>query len=138
MRRLAFEDDKLVRFQHCDPAGIIFYPQYFVLFHELMEDWFTKGLGVNYADMIYRDRIGVPMGRVECEFLAPSRIGETLRFSLRLARIGGSSLTMKVDCRMVDEVRARATLTVIMAHLDGPSALPIPDELRARMADYLE
>ena len=128
MRRLAFEDDKLVRFQHCDPAGIIFYPQYFVLFHELMEDWFTKGLGVNYADMIYRDRIGVPMGRVECEFLAPSRIGETLRFSL----------TMKVDCRMGDEVRARATLTVIMARLDGPSALPIPDELRARMADYLE
>lgn len=138
MKRLAFEDDKLVRFQHCDPAGIIFYPQYFVLFHELMEDWFTKGLGVNYADMIYRDRIGVPMGRVECEFLAPSRIGETLRFSLRLARIGGSSLTMKVDCRRGDEVRARATLTVIMARLDGPSALPIPDDLRARMADYLE
>ena len=26
-----FECDKLIRFHHCDPAGIVFYPQYFVL-----------------------------------------------------------------------------------------------------------
>ena len=31
-----FKQDKLVRFQHCDPAGIVFYPQYFVLFKELV------------------------------------------------------------------------------------------------------
>ena len=30
MQRTAFEDDKLIRFYHCDPAGIIFYPQYFI------------------------------------------------------------------------------------------------------------
>lgn len=45
----SFESTKLVRFQHCDPAGIVFYPQYFVLFHELIEDWFNEGLRVNYA-----------------------------------------------------------------------------------------
>jgi 4-hydroxybenzoyl-CoA thioesterase len=40
-----FVRDKRVRFQHCDPAGIVFYPQYFVMIHELMEDWFTEALG---------------------------------------------------------------------------------------------
>ena len=38
-----FKSQKLIRFQHCDPAGIVFYPQYFVLFHELIEDWFNDG-----------------------------------------------------------------------------------------------
>jgi hypothetical protein len=33
-----------------DPAGIVFYPQYFILFHELLEDWFNRGLEVDYAD----------------------------------------------------------------------------------------
>jgi len=88
--------------------------------------------------MIYRERIGVPAGRVECEFLAPSRIGETLTFSLRLARIGSSSLTMKIDCRKGSEARARAAITVILAQLEGPKALPIPDDLRRKMLDYLE
>ena len=40
----SFESQKLVRFQHCDPAGIVFYPQYFVLVHELIED-FARSLG---------------------------------------------------------------------------------------------
>ncbi len=35
---LVFEDDKLVRFHHCDPAGIIFFPQYFIMFNEMIED----------------------------------------------------------------------------------------------------
>ena len=47
---IVFEDDKLIRFHHCDPAGIIFYPQYFVLFNELIEDWFTRGLGISFVD----------------------------------------------------------------------------------------
>lgn len=37
----AFETDKLIRFHHCDSAGIVFYPQYFVLFTELVEDCFN-------------------------------------------------------------------------------------------------
>lgn len=32
---MIFRTEKLIRLQHCDPAGIVFYPQYFVLFQEL-------------------------------------------------------------------------------------------------------
>ena len=67
-----FESKKLIRFQHCDPAGIVFYPQYFVLFHELIEDWFNDGLEVNYADLIAVQRLGVPTVRIECDFVARS------------------------------------------------------------------
>ena len=44
-----FYSDMLVRFSHCDPAGIVFYPQYFIMFNGLVEDWFNQGLGLNYA-----------------------------------------------------------------------------------------
>lgn len=133
-----FEDEKPVRFHHCDPAGLIFYPQYFVLFHELMEDWFTRGLGEPYPDLIMRQRIGAPMGRVECDFLAPSRLGDILHFALRLSHLGKSSLTMAIDCSCGGEMRARAKLTVVIARLDEVRAHPITGELRAKMQRYLE
>ena len=81
-----FEVAKQIRFHHCDPAGIVFYPQYFVLMNELVEDWFNQGLGVDFASFHTEERRGIPMAHIECDFLAPSRIGETLLFRLRWRR----------------------------------------------------
>ena len=83
-----FQSDKLIRFHHCDPAGIVFYPQYFVLFHELVEDWFNRGLGIDYADFISKERRGLPTAHIDCDFRAPSKIGETVQMRLAVKRIG--------------------------------------------------
>ena len=44
-----FERRRRIRFGQCDPAGIVFYPQYFVLFNALVEDWVSDALGSPYA-----------------------------------------------------------------------------------------
>lgn len=31
-----FYSERLVRFSYCDPAGIVFYPQYFIMFNGLL------------------------------------------------------------------------------------------------------
>jgi 4-hydroxybenzoyl-CoA thioesterase len=132
----AFERDKLIRFHHCDPAGIVFYPQYFVLFNELVEDWFNEGLETDFAALHARDRLGVPMARVECEFLSPSKIGETLRLRLAVKRLGNSSFVLAVEGGAEGTVRVRATLTLVMASLDTFKAVVIPEPLRARMQHF--
>jgi 4-hydroxybenzoyl-CoA thioesterase len=131
-----FDDDKLVRFHHCDPAGIIFYPQYFILFNELVEDWFTRGLKVSFVDQVTKERVSIPMGRVECDFLAPSKIGDILRFSLRVERIGTSSIKLGIDVRHGEELRVRATLTVVLASLTTLKSIPISTDLRRRLEQY--
>lgn len=138
MQRTAFEDDKLIRFYHCGPAGIIFYPQYFILFNELVEDWFTKGSNVSFVEQVTRERISIPMGRVECDFLTPSKIGDVLRFALRVARIGRNSITLKIECRSGDKLRVRAHLTVVLASLETLRSVPISTDLRQRIERFLE
>lgn len=133
-----FESDKLIRFHHCDPAGIIFYPQYFILFNELVEDWFTQGLNVSVVEQVINQRVGIPMGRVECDFLLPSRIGDILRFVLRVVRIGQSSMTLNIECRAGDELRVKAQLTVVFASLKSMRSVPIPADLRQRIEEFLE
>ncbi len=39
-----FVAGKRIRFHHCDLTGIVFFPQYFVPFNEVIEDWYTYGL----------------------------------------------------------------------------------------------
>ena len=133
----AFERDKLIRFHHCDPAGIVFYPQYFILFHELVEDWFNHGLQHDYAELVYRQRLGLPMVRVECDFLSPSKIGEMLKLSLGVQRIGRSSLGLAVEGVAGGVPRVRARLTVVLAHVDELRSVPFPAALRAGIERYL-
>ena len=36
-----------IRFRHCDAAGIVFYPRYFEMMNDLVEDWFAElGMGL--------------------------------------------------------------------------------------------
>ena len=135
---MVFRSEKLIRFQHCDPAGIVFYPQYFVLFHELVEDWFNQGLGIDYSDFVQKQGLGVPMVKVDCEFLAPNRFGDTLMLELAVKRLGNSSITFGVRGSTEGRERVRATLTVVHAAINGPRAVPIADDLRVRMQRFLE
>lgn len=122
-------------FHHCDPAGIVFYPQYLVLMNEILQEWFETGLATDYAGLFQERRIGIPTVRLECDFLAPSRLGETLRFSLALDRVGSSSFHLRFSCSGPDpaDVRARIKAVLVCMSLDVHKPIPIPDDIRAAM-----
>ncbi len=134
---LPFERDKLIRFHHCDPAGIVFYPQYFVLFNELVEDWFGRGLQQDYAEMVYRQRLGTPMVKLATDFVSPSQIGETLRLALAVKRIGRSSLDIEVDGSSGGTLRVRSAMTLVLANVDSRRSVPWPDALRERILAFI-
>ena len=133
-----FYSDQLVRFSHCDPAGIVFYPQYFIMFNGLVEDWFNQGLGVNYARYITEHRLGFPIVNLTCDFVAPSTIGEIITLGLTLEHQGRSSLKLAVDCTYQGEVRLKANMVLVTMHLDEGRAVPAPDELRTLMSGFRE
>ena len=133
-----FRRDKRVRFQHCDPAGIVFYPQYFVMIHELMEDWFTEALGTDYAALVLEQGRGLPAVKVECEFLAPNPLGDVITFELTIAKLGASSVTIKVEGRARGQPCLRATVINVHSSLHPLKAVAFPDELRARLERFCE
>lgn len=135
---MIFERRKLIRFHHCDPAGIVFYPQYLVLCNELVEDWFDEGIGVNFYTLHAELQRGVPMRHLEADFLAPSMHGDELNFSLGVERIGGSSMTLAIAAEKDGKTRFKARQTVVWADLEGaPRALRIDDEWRERFSRFL-
>jgi 4-hydroxybenzoyl-CoA thioesterase len=123
-----------IRFAHCDPAGIVFFPQYLVMTNALVEDWFTLGLGIDYAQMIVQRRIGLPIVKLDCEFSRPSRIGETVTLALTLERVGRRSLRIAIVCHCAHEVRFVAHQVLVTTSLDSGASIDLPADLAAALA----
>jgi 4-hydroxybenzoyl-CoA thioesterase len=111
--------------------------QYFVLFHELIEDWFNDGLRVNYADFIAVRKLGVPTVRMEVDFVAPSKIGDTLQMRLAVKRIGTRSIVLSLAAFAGDVLRVRVQQTIVLFSLERRQSVAIPDELRRRLSLFL-
>ena len=125
-----FERSTRIRFGQCDPAGIVFFPQYLVMFNGLVEDWFTEGLGISYAHLLGQRRIGLPIVKLQCDFTAISRMGDEVTLGLQVKRLGNASLTLEVDCRAGAESRARAEKVLVFTSLDTHRAVAVPEDVR--------
>ena len=122
-----------VEFNHCDPAGIVFYPRYFEMLAATTERFFADVVdyGFGTADM------SVPLGDVHASFTAPSRLGEWLDFSLSINEIGKTSVTFAITCTCAEQTRFVATLTLIHANPAKGKSAPWPDRVRTAMGPYL-
>ncbi len=131
-----FERPLRIRFAHCDPAGIVFFPQYLVMINDLVEDWVGDVLGVPYAELVGRRRTGMPTVSLQCEFTAISRMGDEVMLGLSVERLGGKSLTLQHGCRSGGEARMVVRQVLVFTSLDTHRAIDIPPDLRAAIERF--
>jgi 4-hydroxybenzoyl-CoA thioesterase len=132
----AFKRDRLIRFSDCDPAGIVFYPQYFVMFNGLVEDWFNEGLELGYRRTVIERRIGLPTVRLEADFKAVSAMGDWVELSLDVERLGQRSFTLQLRCVGREDASVRMLLrqVIVTTSLDTHRAVEIPADIRAAIS----
>ncbi|MGY9047900.1 hypothetical protein P775_13100 [Puniceibacterium antarcticum] len=127
-----------VEFNHCDPAGIVFYPRYFEMISALVERFFADGMCFGWAEMGRTDGgMGTPMGDIHVRFQNPSRLEDWLDLSLAVKRLGRASVSFDITCVCKSQARFNCEATVVYASLVGAKAAPWPDALRADMIRYL-
>jgi 4-hydroxybenzoyl-CoA thioesterase len=131
-----YRTTRTVRFSHCDPAGIIFYPRYFDLIHEAKEDWFKEALDWPFGTMIGELKNGFPIVRLEADFRGPSRIGEELLIALRAPVVGGASLHLHYEVTCGGQPRLDARTVVVHIDLTTGKPQPMGEALRARIERF--
>lgn len=125
-----------IRFSHTDPAGMVFYPRYFEIFQATIEDWFSRCLGVDYADYITRHRNGLPTVEIKSRFVQPTRLGEHLRVTLRVKHLGNSSLKIRFTGFVNGEKRVDAESVIVNTSLETDRPEPFPTSVRAAIEHY--
>lgn len=125
-----------IEFNHCDPAGIVFYPRYFEMTNSVVENFFADVLAYPFRRVTLDEGRGVPTVRIEIDFRAPSRLGDRVTFTLDVAALGTRSVTFRIRARGDDGPRLEGRFTLVWVERDGKAAA-WPEAIRARLAEHL-
>ena len=119
-------------YSECDPAGIVYYGAYHPWMERTYTDW-TALVDARTDQLTATTGVATVSRHSSVSYERPARVFDLLRCEMRLGAIGRSSYTLRYD--FVDQVDggryAMGTMTLV-ASTDG-RAVPVPDELRAKL-----
>jgi 4-hydroxybenzoyl-CoA thioesterase len=122
-----------LRFAHCDPAGIAYYPRYFELCDAAIEDWTAEVLGVSRREMHLEMGLGLPTVDLKASFKAMSRLGDLLDISVSVERVGRSSIDLALDISSGGEPRFAVRYVQVLTSLTESRAVPWPHDMLQRL-----
>ena len=120
----------------CDPAGIVFYPQFFRMMNSGTHKMFEHA-GLAFHEMVKRyGTNGVPMLDVQATFKSPARFGDKVRLESEITEWREKTFlvrhVMKLGGRIIFEGREiRAWAVKDDSAPNGIKAVPIPADLKA-------
>jgi 4-hydroxybenzoyl-CoA thioesterase len=129
-----------VEWGHCDPAGIVYFPNYFTYFDSATNALFHRALGYNKFEMLRRHGIvGIPLVDVGARFMVPSTFGDVVTIESTVAEIRRSSFRMlhrlmRSDTLAVEGTETRVWVGRDPANSDKLKGLPIPADVVAKLS----
>lgn len=125
-----------VRFGSCDPAGIVYTPEYLNLFNGVIEDWYGDALGLPYHELVGKRRTGLGYAHVSADFAKPSSMGDVLDVAVIVCDIGGASMRLTVHAFKDGTECVRASFVTVTTSLLDHKAIALPDDLRLALNNY--
>jgi len=131
--------DVFIEWGDCDPAGIVYYPRYFVMFDNATVALFAAA-GLRKHEMVKTyDMVGYPMVDTGARFILPSKWGETITIESHVSEWKRSSFDIKHRVLKGDDLAIEAWETRVWVgrHPDDPERIksrPIPEAVKARFA----
>ena len=129
-----------IEWGQCDPAGIVFYPQYLIIF-DTSTGWLFERTGLTPSAMRQKYGIvGLPVMEIGVEFRAPCRFDEEVTIESEVGEWGRSSFTVRHRILKSDGLALSGFEKRVWARPDPdrPGAIqgqPIPAEIIASLSD---
>lgn len=132
---MLFSRELEIAFGDCDPAGIVFYPNYFRFFDASTAMLFAAALGMKQAEWAARyDVVGIPMVDTRSSFKRPSRFGDVVRIDTEVIACRRSSFDVRHQLFNGGQlaVEGRETRVWVGRDPDSPGGIrakPLPAEV---------
>jgi 4-hydroxybenzoyl-CoA thioesterase len=128
-----------VEFGDCDPAGIVFYPNFFRWMDAASRHYFEAAGVPSWRKTEASDGIiGTPLIEASATFERPATYGERIAVDATIAEWRGKSFVMDYVVRRGEDVLARGREVRVFArrHPDDPAriqAVAVPEGIRKRL-----
>ncbi|MBU3682538.1 MAG: acyl-CoA thioesterase [Phycisphaerales bacterium] len=127
------QESVTIRLSHSDAAGVIFFPNAFMLEQESFERWLEGG-GILLREMLEGMLAPTPVVHCEADFSCPVRVGD--RVVMRLAGVGVGETSFTLAWAMELGGRVAIAVRVRRVSVDPASgrAIGLPERLRTLLA----
>jgi len=124
-----------VAFSDTDAQGVVYYGRYMPYF-DLARNEYHRHLG-----RVRLGNVDFAMRAISVEYVAPARFDDLLEIFVRVERIGTTSMTYdhaayRIDDDGSDTLMVTAKTTAVCISLDERRAVPVPQEIRDRVASF--
>lgn len=133
-----FHRQVLLRFAHCDPAGIAYYPRLMEICDGVIEDWTAEVVGVPRKIMHLDMGLALPTVDLRASFTASCRLGDLLDISLDVTRVGRSSVGLAASISLDGEKRFQVEYTQVLSDMAQGRSVPWPEDWRRRLLSAAE
>jgi acyl-CoA thioester hydrolase/1,4-dihydroxy-2-naphthoyl-CoA hydrolase len=124
------QNEQHVHFDECDPAGIVFFGNFFRLAHRAIEEYLPT-VGIPWNEWFLGKGYAAPLVHAEADYKSPLFQGEKYKASVQLQKMGESSVTFTTTFAAVNG-RLCATVTTVHAFIDTKTKtkIAIPSSIR--------
>lgn len=123
-----------IQFGDCDPAGIVYYPNYFRFFDNATAGLLSEAFAMHKRNWLEHYGIaGIPMVDTGARFIKPSRFGDVVEIRSEISELGRSSFSVKHIVLREGEMAIEAhekRVWVVRGEDGGIRAAPLPDDVR--------
>lgn len=130
--------ERIVDWGDCDPAQIVFYPNFYRWFDAAARHLF-EAAGLPWQELFSRyGVVGLPLREASARFVSPARYGDRLRIESAVSDWREKALVIEHRAYVGDRLVAEGTELRAWArqHPDDPErlqAVPLPMELRQKL-----
>ena len=127
-----------IQFGDCDPAGIVYYPNYFRFFDNATAGLLSAAFAMHKRNWLEHYGIaGIPMVDTGARFIKPSRFGDVVDIRSEITELGRSSFSVKHTVLRDGEVAIEAhekRVWVVRDEQGGIRSAPLPDDVRQKLS----
>lgn len=129
---------RIVTFRHgqCDPAGIVYTPEFFNVFNQVIEAWFCEHLGIDYYDIISARRTGLGYVQANATFFTPCMMGDDVEIFVSVGKVGRKSYALTLHAMKGGQEALRGEFTTVVTSLDTHQSVEIPRDIKDALLDY--
>ena len=127
-----------IQFGDCDPAGIVYYPNYFRFFDNATAGLLSAAFAMHKRNWLEHYGIaGIPMVDTGARFIKPSRFGDVVDIRSEITELGRSSFSVKHTVLRDGEVAIEAhekRVWVVRDEQGGIRSAALPEDVRQKLS----
>nr|WP_295886592.1 thioesterase family protein [uncultured Devosia sp.] len=127
-----------IQFGDCDPAGIVYYPNYFRFFDNATAALLSAAFAMHKRNWLEHFGIaGIPMVDTGARFIKPSRFGDVVDICSEITELGRSSFSVKHTLLRDGEIAIEAhekRVWVVRDEQGGIRSAPLPEDVRQKLS----